>query len=105
EDIWIVDDGATTDKVYRYAKGKSLTSGTAPAAASWTLAAGNSTPQGIADPKQIPIETKLSYTNPNVRFDVNGDGFVTPGDVLFVFNRLNNQGPGLLPTVAALEGE
>jgi hypothetical protein len=49
-DLWIVDDGATADKVFRYANAKSRSSGTAPAAPSWALAGGNSSPQGIADP-------------------------------------------------------
>ena len=47
-DIWIVDSG--TDKVYQYAAAASLTSGFRAADATFALAAGNTNPQGIADP-------------------------------------------------------
>jgi DNA-binding beta-propeller fold protein YncE len=47
-DVWIVDSG--TDKVYQYAGAASRTSGSQNAAASFALAAGNTNPQGIADP-------------------------------------------------------
>jgi sugar lactone lactonase YvrE len=47
-DIWIVDNG--TDKVYQYIGAASRTSGSQNAAASFALAAGNTNPQGIADP-------------------------------------------------------
>jgi hypothetical protein len=48
QDIWIVDSG--TDKVYRYANARGKTSGSQAAAATFALAAGNTNPQGIADP-------------------------------------------------------
>jgi hypothetical protein len=47
-DIWIVDDG--TDKVYQYVGAASRTSGSQNAAATFALAAGDTNPQGIADP-------------------------------------------------------
>jgi sugar lactone lactonase YvrE len=47
-DVWIVDSG--TDKVYQYVSTASHTSGSQNAAATFALAAGNSNPQGIADP-------------------------------------------------------
>jgi DNA-binding beta-propeller fold protein YncE len=47
-DIWIVDSG--TDKVYQYIGAASRTSGSQTAAATFALAAGNTNPQGIADP-------------------------------------------------------
>ena len=47
-DIWIVDNG--TDKVYQYTAAASRTSGSQNAAATFALAAGNTNPQGIADP-------------------------------------------------------
>jgi sugar lactone lactonase YvrE len=47
-DIWIVDSG--TDKVYQYVGATSRTSGSQNAAATFALAAGNTNPQGIADP-------------------------------------------------------
>jgi DNA-binding beta-propeller fold protein YncE len=46
--IWIVDSG--TDSVYQYSAAASRTSGSQSAALSFALAAGNSNPQGIADP-------------------------------------------------------
>ncbi len=47
-DIWIVDNG--TDTVYRYAGAATRTSGSQLPASSFSLAAGNTNPQGIADP-------------------------------------------------------
>ena len=47
-DIWIVDSG--TDLVYQYTGAASRTSGSQSASATFALAAGNSNPQGIADP-------------------------------------------------------
>jgi hypothetical protein len=46
--IWIVDSG--TDRVYQYNAAASRTSGSQSAATSFALAAGNTNPQGIADP-------------------------------------------------------
>lgn len=45
-DIWVVDSG--TDRVYRYANARNLTAPTL--TSSFALAAGNTNPQGIADP-------------------------------------------------------
>jgi hypothetical protein len=47
-DIWIVDNG--TDKVYQYLGAASRTSRSQSAGATFALAAGNTNPQGIADP-------------------------------------------------------
>jgi hypothetical protein len=47
-DIWIVDSGA--DAVFQYTAAASKTSGSQSASASFQLAAGNTNPQGIADP-------------------------------------------------------
>jgi DNA-binding beta-propeller fold protein YncE len=47
-DIWIVDNG--TLKVYDYAGAASRTSGSQSAGASFSLASGDTNPQGIADP-------------------------------------------------------
>ena len=49
--IWIVDNGTTTDRVYQYNNAASLPSGSSKAAdAYFALVAGNTNPQGIADP-------------------------------------------------------
>jgi sugar lactone lactonase YvrE len=47
-DIWIVDSG--TDRVYQYTGAASRTSGSQVASSTFALAAGNSNPQGLADP-------------------------------------------------------
>jgi hypothetical protein len=57
-DLWIVDSG--TDKVYQYTGGKSWTSGTRSASATFNLAAGNTNPQGIADPPTGDVSVSIS---------------------------------------------
>jgi hypothetical protein len=52
-DIWIVDSG--TDKVYQYLGAASRTSGSQNAGATFALAAGDTNPQGIADPPPADI--------------------------------------------------
>jgi hypothetical protein len=52
-DIWIVD--SSTDRVYQYTGATTRISGSHSASATFALAAGNSDPQGIADPP--PVET------------------------------------------------
>ena len=47
-ELWIVDNG--TNKVYQYNAAVGLTSGSRSASSSFALAAGNTNPQGIADP-------------------------------------------------------
>src|SRR4029079_6047378 len=49
--IWIVDSG--TDRVYQYTGAASRTFGSQSAAATFALAAGNTNPQGIADPPPL----------------------------------------------------
>lgn len=46
--LWIVDNG--TDKVYQYDNAATRTSGSQSSSATFALAAGNTNPQGIADP-------------------------------------------------------
>jgi hypothetical protein len=46
--LWIVDNG--TDRVYQYDNAAGRTSGSQSASTSFALAAGNTNPQGIADP-------------------------------------------------------
>jgi hypothetical protein len=57
-DIWIVDSG--TDRVYQYTGAASRTSGSQSAATSFALAAGNTSPQGIADPPMPDATTDES---------------------------------------------
>jgi hypothetical protein len=57
-DIWIVDNG--TDEVYQYIGAAGRTSGSQGAGAIFALAAGNTNPQGIADP---PVGLGLPVVN------------------------------------------
>jgi hypothetical protein len=68
-DVWIVDNG--TDKVYQYAGAAGRTSGSQNAAATFALAAGNTNPQGIADPPTqdmplTPTTAPLAANPPSV---------------------------------------
>ena len=55
QSIWIVD--SVTDRVYEYADGRSRTSDSFQATRTFALAAGNTNPQGIADPPIAEINT------------------------------------------------
>jgi hypothetical protein len=46
--LWIVDSG--TDRVYQFDNARARTSGSQSPSTSFALAAGNTNPQGIADP-------------------------------------------------------
>ena len=48
QSLWIVDSG--TDRVYEYANARGNSSGSQAASVTFALAAGNTNPQGIADP-------------------------------------------------------
>jgi hypothetical protein len=50
-EIWVVD--SATDRVYQFTAAASRTSGSQSPAGSFTLAAGNTNPQGIADPPAV----------------------------------------------------
>ena len=59
--MWIVDSG--TDLVYQYNNAAFRTSGSQAAAATFALAAGNTNPQGIADPPVRSIESAYSVVD------------------------------------------
>lgn len=59
-DIWIVDSG--TDRVYRYANGRTLAAPTL--SESFALAAGNTNPQGIADTAPSSLASQSPLTEP-----------------------------------------
>jgi hypothetical protein len=61
-DIWIVDGG--TKKVYQYTNAASRTSGSQNAGATFALAAGNTNPQGIADPPPSMLVAQTQLTRP-----------------------------------------
>jgi hypothetical protein len=54
--LWIVDNG--TDRVYPYDNAVNRTAGSQAASTSFALAAGNTNPQGIADPP-VPLDLAL----------------------------------------------
>ena len=65
--LWIVDNG--TDRVYQYDYAVSRTSGSQAASTNFALAAGNTNPQGIADPPAsgmmlTPAPLPEDVTNP-----------------------------------------
>jgi hypothetical protein len=78
-DIWIVDGG--TDKVYQYVGAASRTSGSQSAAATFALAAGDTNPQGIADPPPVGLAAPQSETRV-VPFKVTGGGTAPEGILL-----------------------
>jgi hypothetical protein len=64
--LWIVDSG--TDRVYQFDNARGLTSGSLSPSMSFALAAGNTNPQGIADPpmpvsgtSQVVVPTKTTH--------------------------------------------
>ncbi len=58
--LWIVDSG--TDRVYQYNAAATRTSGSQAAALSFVLAAGNTNPQGIADPPAPQSQASANKT-------------------------------------------
>jgi sugar lactone lactonase YvrE len=65
-DVWIVDSG--TLKVYQYVSAAGRTSGSQNAAATFALAAGDTNPQGIADPSPAVLDAQV------LPFKVTGGG-------------------------------
>jgi hypothetical protein len=124
-DIWIVDNG--TDKVYQYIGAASRTSGSQNAGATFALAAGNTNPQGIADPPSADMSLTPAAVNSrgnsqgttaprSTRVPSNGVPSISSpssgspmsaADQLFtnntlVLNEMRNGNPPALPSVAAL---
>ncbi len=61
QSLWIVD--SNSDRVYEYANARSKTSGSQAANVTFALAAGNTNPQGIADPPAGLTPTPVVATN------------------------------------------
>jgi hypothetical protein len=59
--LWIVDE--STDTVYEYGNGRTLTNGTGAVSSSFKLAGTNLDPQGIADPLAWAGSTDASTLN------------------------------------------
>ncbi len=76
-DIWIVDSG--TDKVYQYLGAASRTSGSQNAGATFALAAGNTNPQGIADPPPGSTHSGHPADTLVVPFKITGGGNAPSG--------------------------
>jgi len=64
QSLWIVDNGS--DRVYEYTNARSRNSGSQSAAASFALSAGNTNPQGIADPPVADSSQADAYTGTSV---------------------------------------
>jgi hypothetical protein len=88
-DVWIVDNG--TDKVYQYVGAAGRTSGSQNAAATFALAAGNTNPQGIADPPPADMLLSTAAVPP-----LSG---ATPADMAALFP---SHADGAFPSAAAL---
>ncbi len=80
--VWIVDSG--TDRVYEFTAAAGRTSGSQAAAASFALAAGNTNPQGIADPppsgatqSRLVSSPALPVTRPDVTSQVAVNGLAS----------------------------
>src|SRR5207245_10841638 len=68
--LWVVDN--TTDRVYQYDNAAGITSGSLWPSTSFALAAGNTNPQGIADPPspaQVPAATPRHNGTLTLGFD------------------------------------
>ena len=76
QSIWIVDNG--TDRVYEYTNSRSRNSGSQSASLSFALAAGNTNPQGIADPPAPATDSSQSNT---FSFDESNGNEITTSEV------------------------
>jgi len=83
--LWIVDNG--TDRVYQYDNAASRTSGSQSASTSFALAAGNTNPQGIADP---PAARTANGRLPKVKTPKHD---VATIDALFAMDALGRKRP------------
>lgn len=67
QSIWVVDE--SSDTVYEYGNGRSLTTGTGAVSSSFKLAATNLAPQGIADPLSWVITAGLPDVQDDTSYD------------------------------------
>jgi len=72
-ELWIVDNG--TDRVYQYNAAVGVTSGSRSASSSFGIAAGNTNPQGIADPPPPSDSVRISNA---VMTPPTASGFAAP---------------------------
>ncbi len=104
-DVWIVDNG--TDKVYQYIGAASRTSGSQNAGATFALAAGNTNPQGIADP---PAGSPLPIASPSrgealLRWSRSLGKIAGPYDPLSFVTQDPADRIGIVPDVVGAEAE
>lgn len=92
--LWIVDSG--TDRVYQYDAAVTRTSGSQTPSTSFSLAAGNANPQGIADP---PVGDSSASV-----FDAASAGATTPVPVLAGYQVVSAEREGSTPATYG-EGE
>jgi DNA-binding beta-propeller fold protein YncE len=96
-DVWIVDNG--TDKVYQYVGAAGRTSGSQNAGATFALAAGDTNPQGIADPPPaaplpLPSQPPAAASNaPSVAGPSGAGGGRPPAARDALFALLGGQSP------------
>ncbi len=96
QNIWIVD--ISKGRVYEYADARSRSSGSQSAKASFALISANPSPQDIAVRGLIPVVAADAWQNRSNPADVDGNGRVSPLDVLVLINHINRFGSGLLQT-------
>lgn len=79
--LWIVDNN--TDRVYQCDNAASRTSGSQSPSTGFALAAGNSNPQGIADPRVIPLPSGEGARGHRRAAIVAGEGTQAQADATF----------------------
>jgi hypothetical protein len=108
--LWVVDNG--TDRVYQYDNAVGRTTGIQAASASFALAAGNTNPQGIADPPPAASTVVRETTGPRnthggFRLGQDGrsgrQGSLPVGERLAVLDRAFTDWNGLASEAALLE--
>ncbi len=111
QSIWIVDSG--TDRVYEYTNARTRISGSQAAANSFALAAGNTSPQDIADPLSfltstsaasssapfIPVPTRLGET----RRDLIANAVIASSELLDLRPAERGSTTNIISILAALE--
>ncbi len=88
QSIWIVDSG--TDKVYEYTNTRAKTSGSQSAALTFNLAAGNTNPQGIADPPPPSLLQPVNSRSTSVGVAVAANSFESIPAVRSTYSATNS---------------
>ncbi len=99
--LWIVDSVA--DKLFQYDNAASRSSGSQNASTSFALAAGNTNPQGIADPPAAQV-TESSDIHP-VAFKISGAGNAPEGVPVFPGGTVDHDATGTATHLGKYTGE